>query len=123
MIDVKILSQKENELLNRKELTVLIESSASTPKKEEVTGKIAALLNADKGLVVVGKMQQQFGSRKCNAYAKVYGTADDLKKTEPKKKEKKGKGATAAPAAAQAAPAAQPAPAPATQPQKPAEKK
>ncbi len=106
-MNVKIETQTENKLLNRKELRALIENNGATPKSEEVGAKVAALLNVDKSLVVVETVHQYFGAKKSEAQVKVYNTADDLKKTEPKPKEKKAAAGTA-PAAA--APAAQPAP-------------
>src|SRR3989344_7789040 len=104
-MDVKILNQKENKLLHRKELQVRVESE-STAKRDDLVGKLAALLNVDKSVVVVDSIYQQFGSHKAKSYVKIYESAEHLQKTEPKKKEKKAKeGAvqTAAPAAAPAA--------------------
>ena len=88
-MELKITEQKENKLLNRKELRAHIDNNGATPKKEDVTAKIAALLNTDKNLVVVETTRQSFGARKSVAYAKVYNSLEDLKKTEPKPKEKK----------------------------------
>ncbi len=119
MTKVKITEQNENKLLNRKELTLEIENESGTPKNDDIAGKVAALLNADKNLVVVKGIYQQFGAKKCVSFANVYDTADDLKKTEPKKKEKKSKAEQ--PAATAPAQVAAPAQAPAAQ--KPAEKK
>jgi len=90
-MELKITEQKENKLLNRKELRAHIDNNGATPKKEDVTAKIAALLNTDKNLVVVETTRQSFGARKSVAYAKVYNSLEDLKKTEPKPKEKKAK--------------------------------
>ena len=101
-MDVKILNQKENKLLHRKELQVRVESE-STAKRDDLVGKLAELLNVDKNVVVVDSIYQSFGSHKANSYVKVYESAEHLQKTEPKKKEKKGKEG--------AAPAATPAPA------------
>ena len=101
-MDVKILNQKENKLLHRKELQVRVESE-STAKRDDLVGKLAALLNVDKNVVVVDSIYQSFGSYKANSYVKVYESAEHLQKTERKKKEKKGKEG--------AAPAATPAPA------------
>src|SRR3989344_7404003 len=101
-MDVKILNQKENKLLHRKELQVRVESE-STAKRDDLVGKLAALLNVDKNTVVVDSIYQSFGSHKANSYVKVYESAEHLQKTEPKKKEKKGKegGATATPVPAE----------------------
>ena len=106
-MEIKILDQKENKLLHRKELQVDVTNpSAGTAKRDEIIGKLAATLNVDKSVVVVDSIYQQFGSHKAKSYVKIYESAEHLQKTEPKKKEKKAKeGAvqTAAPAAAPAA--------------------
>ena len=98
-MDVKILNQKENKLFHRKELQVRVESE-STAKRDDLVGKLAALLNVDKNVVVVDSIYQGFGSHKANSYVKVYESAEHLQKTEPKKKEKQVKEG-AAPAAAE----------------------
>lgn len=107
MVDLKIVDQKENKLLHRKELRVAVTSPAGTAKREEVAGKLAAMLNVDKNQIAVDYIYQEFGSHKANSYVKVYESAELLQKTEPKKKEKKTKEGAAQPAAA--SPAAAPA--------------
>ncbi len=103
-MELKITEQKENLLLNRKELFVLIGNKGTTPKKEELAGKLGALLNIDKNLVVVERLNQKFGAQTSIAYVKVYNTTEYLKKTEPKKKEKKAKAPAGEAAAAAPAP-------------------
>ena len=103
-MDLKIVDQKENKLLHRKELQVHVTSPTGTAKRDEIVGKIAAMLNVDKGAVVVESIYQEFGSHKANSYVKVYENPEQLKNTEPKKKGKKGK-EEAAPEAAAASPA------------------
>lgn len=107
-MEIKILNQKENKLLHRKELQVSVKSPGGTAKRDEMTGKLAAMLNVDKNTVVVENIYQQFGSHDASSYVKIYESAEHLQKTEPKKKEKKAKEGGAAPAAAPA-PAAKPA--------------
>lgn len=102
---VKITSNIENKLLNRKELRVNAENAGATIKSEEIQGKVAALLNVDKNLVVVETVHQYFGMKKAQAQVKVYDSLEFLQKTEPKPKAKKETGA-AAPAQAQPAAAA-----------------
>ena|SRR3989344_8707013 len=104
-MDLKILEQKENKLLNRKEMRVLIDNHGGTPKREDIAAKLSATLNTDKNLVVVQQINQKFGAQKCLTHIKVYHSLEDLQKTEPKPKEKKTKTAPAeqAPAAPQKA--------------------
>ncbi|HIK00534.1 TPA: 30S ribosomal protein S24e [archaeon] len=90
-MEVKITKQIENKLLNRKELRVLIDNNGATPKSDDIAGKVAALLNVDKNLIVIETTHQYFGVRRAEAYIKVYNTLEDLQKTEPKSKEKKEK--------------------------------
>ncbi len=107
-MDLKIDKQIENKLLNRKELRVLVDNTGATPKSEEIQGKVAALLNVDKNLVVVETVHQYFGVKKAEAQIKVYASTEFLQKTEPKPKAKKAAAGTAPAAAAPAAQAAAP---------------
>lgn len=88
-MNLKITSQNENVLLDRKEITAEFESKSATPKREEIIERIAALLGVSKNLIVVEAIKQRFGSRTGCAYLKIYGSEESLKKMEPKPKEKK----------------------------------
>jgi len=73
--------KSRNELLKRTNVLVKIRS-AKTPSKKELKTKVSSILACDESLVVVDKISQEFGSKICNAYVKIYDDVDSLKKIE-----------------------------------------
>ena len=124
-MEVEIVSKKENQLLDRMEVTFkAAHPKEGTPQREAVRDKISALLKAPKERVIVDSMNSEFGKTETMGYAKVYKTKEAAMKYEReeilvrnKLKEKvkaEKKAATAPPPKA--------APAPAKPAEKPAEK-
>jgi len=118
-MDVEILNEKDNRLLERKEINLKVSYDAKkgTPKLNEMRDAIAAKLNLDKALVVIDNINQPFGVHYSDVYLKVYDNENAMKvETRPvlkknfgdekvntllgvkKKKEVKGKKKAAAPA-------------------------
>lgn len=83
-----IKETKENFLLGRKE--VLFEmTSEKNPTFEEAKGEIAKELKVDKDLVVIRKIQGNFGKDSFSVEASIYDSKENLEKVEGKKEEKK----------------------------------
>ena len=116
-MEIEIVSKKENELLDRTEVTFkAVHPKEGTPQREVVREKLASMLKASKDRVVVDAMDSEFGKMETVGYAKVYKTKEAAMKFERKhvlvrnklkeavKKEKKaaapppGKPAAASPA-------------------------
>lgn len=73
MMEIEIQNQKENVLLNRKEVHFVVKhAKGTTPKRDEVREKLAGLLNTNKANVVVDEMESEFGKAETVGYAKVY---------------------------------------------------
>lgn len=101
-MEIKILSEKENPLLKRKEVMFQVEHSqtGSTPPRMEVKAAIARALKKDLDLVFVKKMETKTGTRMAIGTANVYDSVDHAKLIEPEyvvkrnmpveKQEKKG---------------------------------
>jgi len=108
-MDIKVLEEKKNPLLQRREVKFSVSHNLGTPSRDEIKAKIAAYLNSKPELVIIDNMKSEFGKRETKGYAKIYETVEHLKKTETEhivqrnaKKEapkKEGEAATAAPAA------------------------
>ncbi|MGJ7027738.1 MULTISPECIES: 30S ribosomal protein S24e [Methanothermobacter] len=83
-MDINIIEEKENLLFNRKEIKFecLYEGEA-TPKVFEVKNKLVAMLDADKDLLVVDKIDQGFGEPRASGYAKLYESLEKLREIEP----------------------------------------
>ena len=86
---VKIIEEKENPLLNRKEIKIEVSEFDKTPSREEIRKQAAAKLGADEKKFLLDNLKQEYGKTKATAFVKIYKTEDDLKKHEPKYKIKR----------------------------------
>ena len=72
-MDVEILEEKENPLLERKEVLVKItHTGALTPKRSEIRDKLIAKLDADSNRLILSPLNQQYGGAQAIASVKVY---------------------------------------------------
>ncbi|MDR2944599.1 MAG: 30S ribosomal protein S24e [Methanosarcinales archaeon] len=81
-MEIKIVTDLDNKLLNRKELDFTVEYEGPTPSRADVRKKLAALLNKDVNLVLVHNMESEYGHQLVKGYAKVYESADRMKQIE-----------------------------------------
>ena len=81
-MDVKIIEDKNNALLKRRELKFEVTFEGPTPTRMDVKNKMAALLNVPLELVVVQRMKNDFGRQLVNGYAKIYEDAARMKQIE-----------------------------------------
>jgi small subunit ribosomal protein S24e len=80
---VQILTEKENALLHRKELEVLVKDFGATPNRKDITKQLAATLQTGEANLLLDKVDQQFGKDEAVCYVKVYQTEDQKKKYAP----------------------------------------
>ena len=111
-MDIKVTEEKNNPLLQRREVHFTVSHNLGTPARQEIKEKLAAYLNSKPELVIIEYMKPEFGKRETRGYAKIYESMDRLKRVEtghiiqrnekkPEKKEE-GKAPEAKPAAAPA---------------------
>ncbi|MDW7732653.1 MAG: 30S ribosomal protein S24e [Methanolobus sp.] len=81
-MDIKIIKEKNNALLNRRELNLDIGFDGATPSRDQVRGRIAAMLNVPLELVIIQKMDNEFGKQAVNAYVKIYENTERMKQIE-----------------------------------------
>jgi small subunit ribosomal protein S24e len=81
-MDIKILKDKKNSLLNRRELDFIVRYEGSTPSRNDVKNKLAAMLNAPLELLVIQRIKTEFGMQEGKGYAKLYESADRMKEVE-----------------------------------------
>src|SRR4030042_21210 len=82
-MEVEVVTKKENELLDRVEVTFkVVHPKEGTPQREAVREKIASVLKATKERVVVDSMDSEFGKTETMGYAKVYKTKEAAMKYE-----------------------------------------
>ena len=114
-MDIKVIEEKSNPLLQRREIKFSVSHNLGTPSRDEIKGKIAAYLNSKPELVVIERMRSEFGKRETRGYAKIYETVERLKSVETehiiqrntKKEAKKAEGGEAKAEAPAAAPKAE----------------
>ncbi len=74
-MDVDIVSEDENPMLHRTDVTFELVHEDATPSRLQVRDSLAAKLNKDADEVVVRKLDTKFGMRKTVGHAKVYESA------------------------------------------------
>lgn len=84
-MEVKIVSEKKNPLLKRREVRFRIEHGqlGKTPQRLDVRKAIAAELKIGEDVVFVKKMQTKTGTRTAVGVANVYETAEQARFIEP----------------------------------------
>ncbi len=100
-MEIKVLEEKSNPLLQRREIQFSVIQNLGTPSRLEIKNKLAAYLNSKPELVIIERMKQEFGKRETRGYAKIYESVERMKNVETehiiqrneKKPEKKEEGA------------------------------
>ncbi len=118
-MEIKVLEEKLNPLLKRREFSFEIShATAATPKRDDVRTEFAKVANAPKDRVIIERMRARYGTATTRGEAMVYESADAAKAIvrehiliRNRLKEKPTK-ATPGAAATTEAPAAPPAPVP-----------
>lgn len=84
-MEIKIVSEKENPLLKRREVYFQIEHSetGSTPSRFDVKKAVAAMLKKDSELVFVKKFETKTGTHTVFGTANVYDSIEHARSTEP----------------------------------------
>jgi len=87
-MEVNIKQQFEKPLLRREEY-ILGVKQAITPSYAELKAEIAKKLNKPESLIVIKKVDQQFGSQGAAVHIYLYENEEAMKKFEKGKEEKK----------------------------------
>lgn len=75
-MDISIVSEEENPMLHRTDVTFEIIHEETTPERLSVRDSLAAKLNKNAEEVVIREMNTKFGMRTTVGYAKVYESPD-----------------------------------------------
>lgn len=75
-MDISIVSEEENPMLHRTDVTFEIIHEEATPERLSVRDSLAAKLNKNAEEVVIREMNTKFGMRTTVGYAKVYQSPD-----------------------------------------------
>ncbi|WP_292460522.1 30S ribosomal protein S24e [Methanothermococcus sp.] len=71
-MEIEIISDRVNPLLNRREVKFIVKYEGATPSIKDVKMKLIAMLNANKDMVVINSLNQEFGKMESTGYVKVY---------------------------------------------------
>lgn len=94
-MQLRITKERENPLLNRREVWFEVSYDGPTPRFDEVRKELIKALKAPENLLILDRIVSEFGRRVARGYAKVYGDEESLR-VEPKfrlEKNLKGKAA------------------------------
>jgi small subunit ribosomal protein S24e len=83
-MELKIDSNKENKLLNRKEITFTVDQDNSTVRKDDLTRELCKKLSLNPEATLIVRIDQGFGSKQSSGVAHSYATKEMLDKFEPK---------------------------------------
>lgn len=81
-MDIHIIEDKNNPLLNRREVVFKVDHESATPSRKSIVDRIAATMNSKEGLVVIDNLKTEFGKRETIGYAKIYETEERAKQVE-----------------------------------------
>ncbi|NYT19484.1 MAG: 30S ribosomal protein S24e [Methanosarcinales archaeon] len=81
-MDINITEDKNNALLNRREVRFDATFDGATPSRLDVKNRLAAMLNVPLELVILQKFDNSYGVSAAEGYAKIYEDADRMKVVE-----------------------------------------
>jgi len=81
-MQISVIEEKENPLLNRRELQIKIKHEAGTPARIEVKNRVAAELKVEPQQVIVRSMKTAFGKKETTAAVKIYQSAESAQQIE-----------------------------------------
>lgn len=81
-MDIHIIEEKNNPLLNRREVVFKVDHESATPSRKSIVDRIAATMNSKEGLVIIDNLRTEFGKRETIGYAKIYETEERAKQVE-----------------------------------------
>lgn len=88
-VDITIENDKENPLLERREVKFTATTAGATPKADDVKASLAAKLGVPAENILLEHVYQVMGSHQSKCVAKVYNKAVVIKEKKKKDAEKK----------------------------------
>lgn len=82
-MNLNIISEKENNLLQRKELALTIQYDKATPTRKEIREAVSSKLSANPETVFIRNITSKFGIKEIDALIHIYFSKEAGLKTEP----------------------------------------
>ena len=90
-MEINIKEEKENKLLQRKEVVGGIVFTGATPSNEALKKELATKYKVSEGTIVIKNIYTKYGVQKAEFLAFIYSSKEQLEKIEPKPKKKEEK--------------------------------
>jgi small subunit ribosomal protein S24e len=81
-MEIEITKEDDNQLLMRKEVFFRLKHEGPTPSREDARNALIKTLRSSQNLLVIDKMETEFGKTETVGYAKVYEREDRLRAVE-----------------------------------------
>jgi small subunit ribosomal protein S24e len=83
-MEIEIIEEKENPLMERKEMQLRIIQDAGSPKIIDLRKKIAAQFSLNESLFVIQQILAEYGMNESHCTLKIYDSEDRLRAVEAK---------------------------------------
>ena len=80
-MELEITGKNENKTLQKQQVELKTKNAIITPSRKELRPKIAAMLNAKENLVVIGKIEHEYGNRESTIFVDIYENEEAMKKS------------------------------------------
>ncbi|MFW6375718.1 MAG: 30S ribosomal protein S24e [Thermoplasmatota archaeon] len=92
MVEVEIESEKQNKLLNRREMSLIVSHQGEeTPGREQLKDRVSNLVNSPKNTVIIDSINTMFGREQSTVEARVYDDEESAVKYERKYQKERNK--------------------------------
>jgi small subunit ribosomal protein S24e len=81
-LDIQVIEEKNNPLLNRREVVFKIIHDDATPSRKIIVDRLAATMNSKRGMVIVDNIRTEFGKLESIGYAKIYESEERARQVE-----------------------------------------
>ncbi len=85
-MEIKILHEKENSALSRKEITAKVSGFTSSPTRTDLIKELSEHLKTDANRVYIDKIYPHYGGVWANIEVSIYSTPEELNKIVPEKR-------------------------------------
>ncbi len=80
---IEVVTDKENVLLNRRDIVFRVIPEKEVCSRENVKNRLVALLDTEPEQLILDRMNVQYGMQQIIGYARLYGDAQDALAIEP----------------------------------------
>ncbi|MGC9444470.1 MAG: 30S ribosomal protein S24e [Candidatus Methanospirareceae archaeon] len=83
-MEIEIVEKKDNQLLKRKEIFFKLKHEGASPSRAEARSTLIKALTCSSHLLVIDRMNTEYGKRETVGYAKLYENEERLNEIERK---------------------------------------